>query len=229
MEYDPFKFMSFAVNAGDVVYQLALRNQSLLSGLTPLQREQIPAILSFQSVADATVSSAAVVSLLYQTLPQKGHELVLFDMNRTVINSKLMTNDPLPALLPTASDNIHYRGTLIENINSETTQVQAREFGFRPQDESLSQIKHLPLYWPAGVYSLSHVALPFAENDGLYGMSSNEKLTRIQIGAAASRGERGVYSVPASEMLRQKWNPFFPYMMERIEQYRSAHMPNEAH
>lgn len=229
MEYDPFKYMSFAVNAGDVVYQLALRNQSLLSGLTPLQREQIPSILSFQSVADATVSSAAVVSLLYQTLPQKGHELVLFDMNRTVINSKLMTNDPLPALLPISTDNIHYRGTLIENINSETTQVQAREFGLRPQDESLSQIEHLPLYWPAGVYSLSHVALPFAENDGLYGMSSNEKLTRIQIGAAASRGERGVYSVPASEMLRQKWNPFFPYMMDRIEQYRSAHMPNEAH
>ncbi|MDH1470728.1 alpha/beta fold hydrolase [Shewanella sp. GD03713] len=226
MEYDPFKYTSFAVNAGDVVYQLALRNQSLLSGLTPAQREHIPDILTFQSVADATVSSAAVVNLLYQVLPEKGHELVLFDMNRTVINSKLMANDPLLALLPASSDTIHYRGTLIENQDSETTQVQAREFGLMPQDNSVPALESLSLHWPAGVYSLSHVALPFNEDDGLYGIKTNEKLHRIQIGAAASRGERGVYSVPASEMLRQKWNPFFPYMLTRIDQYRAAHMPN---
>ncbi|WP_133181397.1 alpha/beta hydrolase [Shewanella decolorationis] len=228
MEYDPFKYTSFAVNAGDVVYQLALRNQSLLSGLTPSQREQIPSILSFQSVADATVSSAAVVNLLYQVLPENGHELVLFDMNRTVINSKLMADDPLPALLPTSSDKIQYRGTLIENINSETTQVQAREFGLIPREKSITEVESLSLHWPQGVYSLSHVAVPFAEDDGLYGNISNEKSTRIQIGAAASRGERGVYSVPASEMLRQKWNPFFPYMLTRIDQYYARHMPNKA-
>uniref|UniRef100_Q0HUA2 AB hydrolase-1 domain-containing protein n=1 Tax=Shewanella sp. (strain MR-7) TaxID=60481 RepID=Q0HUA2_SHESR len=226
MEYDPFKYTSFAVNAGDVVYQLALRNQSLLSGLRPSQREQIPSILTFQSVADATVSSAAVVDLLYQVLPEKGHELVLFDMNRTVINSKLMTNDPLPSLLATSRDDIHYRGTLIENIDSETTQVQAREFGLMLQDNSVPEVEALSLHWPLGVYSLSHVALPFNEDDGLYGIKNNEKLLRIQIGAAASRGERGVYSVPASEMLRQKWNPFFPYMLTRIDQYRTAHMPH---
>ncbi|ABI39315.1 conserved hypothetical protein [Shewanella sp. MR-4] len=226
MEYDPFKYTSFAVNAGDVVYQLALRNQSLLSGLRPSQREQIPSILTFQSVADATVSSAAVVDLLYQVLPEKGHELVLFDMNRTVINSKLMTNDPLPSLLATSRDNIHYRGTLIENIDSETTQVQAREFGLMLQDNSMPEVEALSLHWPLGVYSLSHVALPFNEDDGLYGIKNNGKLLRIQIGAAASRGERGVYSVPASEMLRQKWNPFFPYMLTRIDQYRTAHMPH---
>lgn len=226
MEYDPFKYTSFAVNAGDVVYQLALRNQSLLSGLTPAQREHIPDILTFQSVADATVSSAAVVNLLYQVLPEKGHELVLFDMNRTVINSKLMSNDPLLALLPASSDTIHYRGTLIENQDSETTQVQAREFGLIPQDNSVPALESLSLHWPAGVYSLSHVALPFNEYDGLYGIKTNEKLHRIQIGAASSRGERGVYSVPAAEMLRQKWNPFFPYMLTRIDQYRAAHMPD---
>lgn len=226
MEYDPFKYTSFAVNAGDVVYQLALRNQSLLSGLTSAQRESIPDILTFQSVADATVSSAAVVNLLYQVLPEKGHELVLFDMNRTVINSKLMANDPLLTLLPASSDTIHYRGTLIENQDSETTQVQAREFGLMPQDNSVPALESLSLHWPAGVYSLSHVALPFNEDDGLYGIKTNEKLHRIQIGAASSRGERGVYSVPAAEMLRQKWNPFFPYMLTRIDQYRAAHMPD---
>lgn len=229
LEYDPFKYMSFAVNAGDVVYQLALHNQSLLTGLTPLQRELIPSMLTFQSVADATVSTAAVVNLLYQALPENGHELVLFDMNRTATNSQFIANDPLPTVFTATNGTMHYRATLIENIDSETTQVQAREFGILPQDPLSAQVKALPLYWPPDVYSLSHVALPFAENDGLYGMTSSGKLRRIEIGAAASHGELGVYAVEASEMLRQKWNPFFPYMMDRIDQYRLAHMPQEVH
>ncbi|EGM69645.1 alpha/beta hydrolase [Shewanella sp. HN-41] len=227
VEYDPFKYMSFAVNAGDVVYQLALHNQGLLAGLTALQREQIPSILTFQSVVDATVSSRAVVNTLYQVLPAKGHELVLFDMNRTSINRNMMLNDPLPELLPTNPDSVHYRGTLIENINAETTQVQVREFGVLPRQQeggASSTIAPLTLYWPAEVYSLSHVALIFAEDDGLYGLKNNTDKHRIQIGGAAARGERGVLSVSAVEMLRQKWNPFFPYMLSRIDQYQMAHI-----
>lgn len=223
VEYDPFKYMSFAVNAGDVVYQLSLRNQGLLSGFTPEQRQQIPSILTFQSVVDATVSTQAVVDALYQVLPENGHELVLFDINRTAINSKMLTFDPLPALLPEQGASIHYRGTLIENIDSETTQVQAREFGLKPNSLA-TDVVPLALQWPEGVYSLSHVALPYAEDDGLYGIKHSENQHRIQIGASASRGERDVYSVPAAEMLRQKWNPFFPYMLARMDEYRAAHM-----
>ncbi|PIW59162.1 alpha/beta fold hydrolase [Shewanella sp. CG12_big_fil_rev_8_21_14_0_65_47_15] len=224
VEYDPFKYMSFAVNAGDVVYQLALRNQGLLAGLTALQREKLPSILTFQSVVDATVSSNAVVNTLYQVLPAKGHELVLFDMNRTSINRNMMLNDPLPQLLPTNPSRVHYRGTLIENINAETTQVQAREFGVLPRQQASSTIAPLTLYWPAGVYSLSHVAILFAEDDGLYGLRNDTDKRRIQIGGAAARGERGVLSVSAAEMLRQKWNPFFPYVLSRIDQYQAAHI-----
>ncbi|MCH1930594.1 lysophospholipase [Shewanella sp. A25] len=226
VEYDPFKYTSFAVNAGDVVYQLALRNQSLLSGLTAEQLLQIPSILTFQSVVDATVSTPAVVQQLYQALPEHGHELVLFDINRIALNSKMMPDDPLALLLPPVSQQVHYRGTLIENINSDTTQVQAREFGISTGENLAPQIEPLSLEWPAGVYSLSHVALPFSDNDSLYGNKTRENATRIQIGASAPRGERGVYSVPAAEMLRQKWNPFYDYMISRIDQYQTAQMGN---
>lgn len=225
-EYDPFKYMSFAVSAGDVVYQLALRNQGLLTGLTALQREQIPSILTFQSVVDATVSSRAVVDSLYQLLPAKGHELVLFDINRTSINRNMMLNDPLAQLLPANLDSVHYRGTLIENINPDTTQVQAREFGVLPhqqQGNTSAAITPLTLYWPAGVYSLSHVAILFAEDDELYGLKNDTDKQRIQIGVVAARGERGVLSVSATEMLRQKWNPFFAYVLSRIDQHQVAH------
>ncbi|GIU05552.1 alpha/beta hydrolase [Shewanella morhuae] len=229
VEYDPFKYNSFAVNAGDVVYQLALRNQGMLAELTAAQRMQIPSILTFQSVVDATVSSLAVVDNLYQLLPDKGHELVLFDMNRLDINVKLISNDPLTFLQHSInSEQLHYRGTVVENVSHDSTQVQARGFGLNQQGEWLTQnnkqVQTLDLFWPAGVYSLSHVALPFGIEDGLYGAVIKSDHRRIQIGAAASRGERGLYSVPASEMLRQKWNPFFPYLLERIDEYRLAQM-----
>ena len=35
--------------------------------------------------------------------------------------------------------------------------------------EGNEQVRALDPYWPAGVYSLSHVALPFGVDDGLYG------------------------------------------------------------
>lgn len=220
IEYDPFKYTSFAVNAGDVVYRLAEHNQQLLQQLTLQQREHIPSILSFQSVVDDTVSSLAVLSQLYQNLPDKGHELVLFDMNRLNVNAKMVARDPLLPLLPAIeSPSLTYRGTIIENISADTAQVQARDFG-----NSVNAIEPLALSWPQGVYSVSHVALPFSPLDGLYGTHVDTRLHRIQIGAAASRGERGLYSVPAAEILRQKWNPFFPYVLARIDDYRQQHM-----
>ena len=41
----------------------------------------MPPILTFQSIVDATVSTPAVVHLLYDRLPSNGSELVLFDVN----------------------------------------------------------------------------------------------------------------------------------------------------
>src|SRR5262249_56047531 len=48
------------------------------------QLASLPPILTFQSVMDFTVSTAAIVSALYAHLPANGSELVLFDVNRTV-------------------------------------------------------------------------------------------------------------------------------------------------
>jgi hypothetical protein len=30
------------------------------------------------------------------------------------------------------------------------------------------------------------------------------------------RGERGVLRIPASDMLRQRWNPFYPYLEKKV-------------
>jgi hypothetical protein len=74
----------------------------------------------------------------------------------------------------------------------------------------------LGLAWPEGLYSLAHVALPFSPDDPIYGGMAPDKSPGIHLGALALRGERGVLQIPSSEMLRLRWNPFYPYVEERV-------------
>ncbi|WP_281213925.1 alpha/beta hydrolase [Shewanella insulae] len=224
-EYDPFKYNSFAVNAGDVVYQLAERNQQLMQTLSPERLAELADILTFQSVADATVSTQAVVSNLYGRLPSKQHQLVLFDINRQPLSLALVVSDPLAALLPSLSlERPNVDLTLVQNRHASQgaahrlDEVEAKRY--RPQ-QAVTE-KALGLTWPAGVYSLSHVAMPYPASDSLYGTAFVKGSHRVQIGAAATRGERGVLGVSASEVLRQKWNPFFPYLLDRVDQFIDA-------
>ena len=67
------------------------------------------------------------------------------------------------------------------------------------------------------MFSLSHVALPFPLEDGLYGLRPDPKDDfGIQLGAVAARGERGALIVSLEFLMRMTSNPFFPYMRERI-------------
>jgi len=73
--------------------------------------------------------------------------------------------------------------------------------------------------YPTGMYSLSHVALPFPLNDALYGMTPNEKESfGPNLGALAPRGERNVLITSLDALLRVASNPFFPYLVERIQE-----------
>ena len=217
-EYDPFKYTSFAVNAGDVVYQLSQRNQDIVETLTAEQLQEVPPILTFQSIADDTVSSSAVIQHLYQYLPKKQHQLVMFDINRNPNNHQLITNDPLNEMASLWLDlPMSYRLTIIENNRERNHYVQERHIS---HGESV-EVNSMPLNWPLGVYSLSHVALPFPESDPLYGPHYQKQNEHIQIGQAIFKGERGLFGIPAAEMLRQKWNPFYPYMVEQMDNFIS--------
>ena len=230
-EYDPFKYNSFAVNAGDLVYQLAVRNQLLLSKLSLDQKGLLADVLTFQSVADDTVSTPDVIIGLYQRLAFKNNQLVLFDINRMDVNMALIINDPMEALKPLIAPKLmQYELTLVQNqqqINAQTTEIAREVEAVRYRANQEPHHEPLSLAWPAEVYSLSHVALPFPAADEIYGPYKGEPNYRVHIGAAAIRGERGILGVPAAETLRQKWNPFFPYMIERIENYIEAEQSDQ--
>ena len=77
----------------------------------------------------------------------------------------------------------------------------------------------LDLTYPPEVFSLSHLALPFPTGDGLYGMrpDPNDDFG-INLGAMATRGERGALIISLDSLLRMTSNPFFPYLLGRIEE-----------
>lgn len=217
-EYDPYKYGSFAVNAGDIAYQITMHLQAEITKLQGSGKlENLPPILAFQSAADATVTASALIEHLFARLPPAGHELVLFDINRRVEVDFLLKDDPRATFLPliTKSDR-KYGLTLVTNGQEGNDRVNAYSLPIGAtapvSSEELGD-------WPDNIYSLSHVALPFPPDDPLYGGPESVKEGRLHLGNLALRGEHRVLHVTASDIMRLRWNPFFDYVEERISHF----------
>ena len=79
------------------------------------------------------------------------------------------------------------------------------------------RVTSLDAAWPEEIYSLSHIALPFRRDDPLYGDTEPPgQEPWLQLGGIAPRGERGVLRIPADEVLRMRWNPFYPWLEEWV-------------
>ena len=219
-EYDPFKYNSFAVNAGNQAYRLTNEIQNQITRYTKSGvLSRLPPIMAFQSVADATVRAPALIEGLFDRLPQGDHELVLFDINRLEANDPLVdtgTRDKIAALLDKPM--LSYCLSLVSNESTSSRNVAVYQ---RYTGSNKKSVFPLSLAWPAGVYSLSHVALPFAPDDPLYGGDDAEKSPGIQIGNVVLRGEKGVLRVNPASLLRLHWNPFYDYLEHRVLKFMS--------
>jgi alpha-beta hydrolase superfamily lysophospholipase len=215
-EYDPFKYNSFPKAAGEQSFLLTRSIHRQVDQLVRSGRiSELPPMLAFQSLVDATVLTSTIVDKLYNKLPSNNSELVLFDVNR-LSEVDAFFQDKHDALLRRLTENngLPYTLTPVTNINSESPMVVART---KPPGGEMSHGQPLGLAWPGGVYSSSHVALPFPMDDVLYGVAGSEAIDKdINIGAFEPRGEKDVLTVPASLLLRLRYNPFFDYMERRI-------------
>jgi len=216
-EFNPFKYNSFPVNGAVQSYRLTqvLQRQLALYARTG-QLAGLPPIITFQSVMDFTVSTSAIVSALYAHLPPNGSELVLFDVNRTVKFGALLrpsADTALAQLLPSRARN--YRITIITNDNVPSGEEVER----RIDAGDVTEVdRPLGVAYPLGLYSLSHVALPFPMTDSLYGLTPDPTEDfGVHLGSIAPRGERNVLIASLDSLLRASSNPFFPYMIERID------------
>ncbi len=91
-EFDPFKYGSFAVNAGDQVYRICNEVQKQFDAYEKSSKgnKAFPPVLSFSSIVDNTVIVPDLVNNLYKRLPQGNHTLVLFDINHEFSNNHLV-------------------------------------------------------------------------------------------------------------------------------------------
>jgi len=106
-----------------------------------------------------------------------------------------------------------YALTVVANRAPDSREVIARTY---PANGAAASEKALEASWPLQVYSLSHVAVPFPTSDPLYGGEPQGEAIPIHLGVLAPRGERGVLTVSPDQFLRITYNPFFPYLADRI-------------
>lgn len=226
-EYDPFKYCSFPVNAGNLAYDLTRVNRAKLARDAAAGKlGAFPAVLAFQSAVDATVSAPALVLDLFDKLPEHGHELVVFDLNRNSAIEPLLKKDPLfEEIMIRERPGRAFTFSLVSNASPSTQRVVVRTW--KP-GQATPQEFDPGLAWPNYVYSLSHVALPFSPNDPVYGGEPTTKSPGIRLGAVAMRGEKDTLRISAADMLRLRWNPFYPYLERRVVAFFKLEEPISA-
>ncbi|MCF8068085.1 MAG: alpha/beta fold hydrolase [Desulfobacterales bacterium] len=211
-EYDPFKYNSFPTNAGYQIYRLT---SSITSRISKFQNKDLmgnfPSVVTYVSAVDATVPIQAIINRLYDKLPENNSKLVMFDVNHTAEMEPFLKNlydTQLNAFLERS--NLKFELILITNKESAEIMIHHRLPG---QSEWLKRPSDLS--WPRGIYSLSHVAIPFSKNDPVYGAGSHELHT---LGNLEARGERDVLRIPITLLMRLRYNPFFEYIEKDLEQ-----------
>ena len=209
-EYDPFKYNSFAVNAGDQVYRLCSKIQAEFDDYEKKEdRKPFPPVLAFQSIIDNTVSVTDTINHLFKRLPKGDHTLVLFDINNNFSNH-LLVKKGIPqkiAKRKSYTEGSNYTFDLISDFNASDKRVRLIRNN-RP-------VSSLPYTWPKKLFSLSHVAMPISKEDPLYGVE-NTKSPGVQLGHLAMYGESSVLQISPAAILRQRWNPFYKYTEERM-------------
>jgi hypothetical protein len=112
-----------------------------------------------------------------------------------------------------SDENLPFTFTLITNENSESRQVITRRK--KPFSGKVLKDESLNLVWPAGVISLSHVALSFPPDDPLYGRWPPDTKDIIFLGQIAIKGERDLLKISNDWLLRMRYNPFYDFLERR--------------
>ena len=216
-EVDPFKFTSFPKRAAWEIYRLSTGTYKQLK--QPAEAARLPPILTFQSVVDNTVSTSAIITNLYNRLPANGSDLVIYDVNRDSSLLHLMKTIPAdPVTLLQAGEPLSFGVTVLRNRTQDDKAIDIYSFA---AGELQPEIKPTGMAWPQGIYSMSHIAVPFRPNDPVYGDGSgaDDIDQGITFGTLAPRGEEGVMRLNSAYFLRTRYNPFFSYQAQHLRDW----------
>ncbi len=142
---------------------------------------------------------------------------MIFDVNRfDAFKGFIPPNEDAQLNQLQSRTDLPYRLTVISNLTADTRSVAARS---QAAHGGVATSTPLGLEWPLNVYSLSHVAIPFAPDDPIYGDGSAARsdYAGLRLGDLNPRGETNVLTVSLSQLMRLRHNPFFAYVEQRID------------
>ena len=217
-EYDPFKYNSFPKNAAQEAWELTdFLDKRVTAAHSAGLLKTFPGVLTFLSWQDSTVHTSATIHRLYSYLDNDDSELVIFDVNRfDSLVPFIPAANASPLLKLKADANLPYRLTVITNVSGESQEMAEKT---KAPYTDVIESRALGLMWPQGVYSLSHVAIPFPPDDPVYGagQAGGSDYRGLPLGAMSPRGETRLLIAPVGQLMRLRHNPFFSYIEARVE------------
>ena len=224
-EYDPYKFMSFPVNATRQVFNATqVLQKKLLEAEQAGRLRQLPSIVAFQSAVDSTTGSHGIATTLFGRLKGAQHRLVLFDVNRHQRYD--FVRRPGPGAQVQEVTNGFASGTrshtlvLLTNRARDTDEIEVREY---TPGQRQPVVTSPGLAWPEHVVSVGHVSVPFPPNDPVYGYIPGSGANGIpSIGSWAVRGEEGALVLPLGALPRLRANPFWSVLKAQLDAVATA-------
>jgi len=207
-EYDPYKFSSFPINATKQVNRATRDLQYALQTAADSGRiARMPPILAWQSVVDSTVGADGVADVLFSRLRDPRNRLVLFDVNRNAALGSLQRPGSAALIDRLTAGARGYTLDIVTNATRKDRRVVRRRL---TPDGRATQFD-TTLEWPETLVSVGHVALPFPDDDPVYGMKPGSGRNGLpSIGTWFYRGESGALTVDLGALTRPRSNPFWP-------------------
>jgi hypothetical protein len=220
-EFDPYRYKSFAVNAGDQIYLLTEQIRTYIDRLDEGKGiHGFPQTLAFQSVVDATVSAPDLVADFFLRMADEDHELVLFDINRSAEVEPVLVADPEAETRALVENrDLPFTLTFLTNAASATESLTIMQK--RANTDSVIKTP-TGLAWPDGVFALSHSSVPFPPDDSVYGVEADLEHPGIHLGKIDMLGETGLLLFSADEVIKLRYNPFHSYMVEQVKEFMES-------
>ncbi len=224
-EYDPYKFVSFPVNASRQVLKATRRLQRQLSDAEAAGRlGQLPSVVAFQSAVDSTTGTHGVTTTVFGRLRGAQHRLMLFDLNRHQ-RFDLVRRPAARTLVDAVTQGVstgtrQHTLTVITNRAPDTEEVEVREYTPGQAQPTVT----LPgLSWPVNLVSVGHVSIPFPADDPIYGFAPGSGANGVpSLGSWTLRGEEGAIVFPLGALGRIRANPFWPVVKQELEGLAAA-------
>ncbi len=208
-EIDPFKYSSWPMNASMQAWALTQTVEKKLAALEKSSRmHEMPPVLAMQSVVDSTVVVPKLITILFDRMVSKSNELFLFDINRVGWLSNLFNLSFERKVFPHLKRmDLPYRLSVLRNVRHDSQQVAVHTRDGQSWVEQATQIS-----WPAGIVSLSHIAVPFPPEDPIYGCAEATAQSGLNLGSLSLRAEPSALLISPSMFVRCRYNPFYKFM-----------------